>query len=380
MGGTIRTVLNLAGYLSERYEVQLISVIRKRELPVFAIPPGVKVTDLDDRRRSVVRPGLRGRLYRMLSSRPSVLVHPEDYAADACSLWTDIMFVRKIRSLGAGVLVTTRPGFNLIAARYARDGLITVGQEHNYFAAHRPALAEAIRGGYGGLDALMVLTHDDLRDYGELLASAPTVVARIPNALPPDIEGEPSRLDGKLVVSAGRLRGGKGYDRLIPAFAPVARAHPDWKLRVYGAGPARARLQRLIFEHGLYNNVHLMGRTARLGEELSKASLYALSSRYEGFGMVIIEAMSKGVPVVSFDCPRGPKEIISPGRDGLLVPNGDIDALSAAMLALIEDEEERRRLGAAALEKARTFDLEVIGRQWDELFEQLAKRKTEALA
>jgi len=380
IGGTIRTVLNLAAYLAEHHEVELISVLRRRELPVFAFPPGVRVTALDDSRRSVKRNQLSAWLYRRLSTTPSVLVHPEDYAYKASSLWSDLMFMRHLRSLRSGILVTTRPAYNLIAARYARPGVICIGQEHNSFVAHRSELAAAIRRDYSKLDALVVLTHDDLRDYGEILASAPTRVARVTNALPPDLEGERSKLASRTVVSAGRLGGGKGYDRLIAAFAPVARRHPDWRLRIYGQGRKRAMLQRLIFEHDLYNNVHLMGTTPRLGEELSKASVFALSSRYEGFGMVLIEAMSKGLPVVSFDCPRGPKEIISPGRDGILVPDGDIEALSQGLLELVEDEGKRRRFGAAALEKAQTYDISVIGREWDELLEELVARRLPARA
>lgn len=378
VGGTIRTVLNLAGYLAEHHEVEVISVIRAREHPGLRFPPGVEVTTLDDRRASVERKGLRGWLYRLLSNSQSVLMHSEDYGFATSSLWTDLMLARKIRSLRSGILITTRPGFNLIAARFAPPAIVTVGQEHNHFHAHRPALAAEIRREYSKLDALAVLTPGDLRDYGELLSSAPTRVVGIANAFPPDFEGGMAALDSKIVVSAGRLSWGKGYDRMIPAFAPVARRHPDWTLRIYGSGVKRRRLGRLILEHDLYNNVFLMGKSGRIGEELSKGSVFALSSRREGFPMVIVEAMSKGLPIVTFDCPTGPRETVSDGRDGILVPDDDIEAFSNALLELVEDEDKRRRFGAAALVEAQNWSMDAIGREWDALFEELVAR--EALA
>jgi glycosyltransferase involved in cell wall biosynthesis len=119
-----------------------------------------------------------------------------------------------------------------------------------------------------------------------------------------------------------------------------------------------------------------MGPTRRLGEAFGEASLYVLSSRFEGFGMVIVEAMSKGLPVVSFDCPRGPAEIITHDRDGLLVPAEDGDALAGALLELIEDEERRRRLGRAALETARAYALDEIGGRWSALLADLGLAPT----
>ena len=205
-----------------------------------------------------------------------------------------------------------------------------------------------------------------------MLAGADTRIARIPNAVP-RVPGTPRDERQKVVLGAGRLTWQKGFDLLIDAFVPIAREHPDWQLRIYGDGNREQRLRRRILRHGVYNNVFLMGATQRLGEFMSRASLFALSSRYEGFGMVIVEAMSKGLPVVSFDCPRGPAEIIEPGRDGILVPPQDVAGMTQALLELIHESDKRKQYGAAAVEKAQKFEISAIGSQWEGLLAQLTQ-------
>jgi glycosyltransferase involved in cell wall biosynthesis len=364
VGGTIRTTFNTAGWLARSNEVEVISVVGRRDSPALPFPDGIALSTVDDMRET---PGLLGRLARAL---PSALIHPEDYGFRACSLLTDIRLARRLRSLPPGILITTRPGLNVAAPALVPEGVTLVAQEHMNFLSHRPGLLARIAKEYPKLDALVVLTDGDLRDYSRLLSGARTKVVRISNALPPS-EAPMAKTGEKLVVAAGRLRRQKGFDLLIRAYAEVARTHPDWKLRIYGGGEERESLERLIDDSALGGSVSLMGPSRTLGEELAKGSIFVLSSRYEGFGMVILEAMSQGLPVVAFDCPRGPGDIVSDGEDGILVPDGDVDGLARALIELIEDEGKRRSYGAAAPAKAHRYDIANIGPQWDALLAEL---------
>jgi glycosyltransferase involved in cell wall biosynthesis len=238
-----------------------------------------------------------------------------------------------------------------------------VGQEHLNFGAHRPRLAADIRRHYGRLDALTVLSADDLRDYGELLGGR---VRQIPNPVT-ELDGGVSDGTAKVVVAAGRLNVQKGFDLLIEAWRPVAERHPEWTLRIYGSGPERDALERRAA--GL--PVELPGRTDALGAAMAAGSLFALSSRWEGFGLVLVEAMGKGLPVVSFDCPRGPSDIVSPGEDGLLVAPEDVPALTAALLELIEDPARRARMAATARATARRYEPAAIVPHWDAMLRDL---------
>ena len=360
MGGTVRAALSLAEALAgSGRSVEIVSVVRRSSKPFFPFPDGVDVTAVDDQRER-------------RSKLPSLLVHPEDFAYPWCSLRTDRALVRRFRAMQGGLVIGTRPGFNLLASALTPEGTVSVAQEHMNFHAHRRGLARDLRRRYRSLDALAVLTEDDRRDYEAALGGA-TRVVRLPNAVPP-LGGERADPASRIAVAAGRLNSQKGFDLLIEAWKPVAEAHPDWQLRIYGRGLHREALKRQARDAGLAGQVLLLGATRDLGSALASGSVFVLSSRFEGFGIVVVEAMSKGLAVVSFDCPRGPGEIIDDGRDGVLVPPGDVPALSRALLDVVGDEEKRRVLGTAALETARRYDPAAVGKSWVTLMDELAPR------
>lgn len=201
----------------------------------------------------------------------------------------------------------------------------------------------------------------------------------LPNSVPAPALA-PSDGRGRIVVAAGRLARLKRFDMLIEAFAPVAAAYPDWTLRIYGRGEERERLRALIDRLGLYNNVFLMGAVTPMEAEWVKGSIGAVTSDYESFGMTIVEAMRCGLPVVSTDCAYGPGEIITDGEDGRLVPVGNREALSGALLELVGDDELRRRMAHNALENSRRYGPALIMAEAERLFEELLAARRDGRA
>jgi glycosyltransferase involved in cell wall biosynthesis len=371
MGGTIRAAHNMAGHLAANgYDVELASIFRLRAEPFFSggFPPGVTVTAVDDHREEAT-PRLLRPVRRLLRRFDSVMAHPHDAQIEWWNLWVDVRLARLLRRRAGAILVTTRPSLNLISGQYASPEYIKVGLEQINLGTWNRTLRKAMVRHYPELDVLVALTERDVAAYGALLDGRPPLV-RIPNTVHA-MGGPDPDLSRTTILAAGRLVSQKGFDLLIPAFAKVADEHPDWTLKICGKGKLRPELKQMIADLGLKRRVELAGPSNDMGATFAEASIFVLSSRFEGFPLILIEAMSKGLAVVSFDCPTGPADIIDDHENGILVPHKDIDALAEGMRQLMADEQFRRKVAANAAVKARDYEIENIGPQWEKLFESL---------
>ena len=183
------------------------------------------------------------------------------------------------------------------------------------------------------------------------------------------------RLDHHFVVGMGRMAVEKGFDLLLQAFALSVESNPDWSLRLVGQGPEQQRLGNLAAQLGIHHAVRFEPVTRDPERILRESDLFVLSSRTEGFPMVLLEAMACGLPVVSFDCVSGPRAMIRHGVDGLLVPPEDVDALAKAMARLMGDERERRRLAERAVEVTDRFGLPRVMAMWSEVLAAASQGK-----
>lgn len=213
----------------------------------------------------------------------------------------------------------------------------------------------------------VALSHEDAENWKEL----ENIV--VINNICPIKFSERAQLRAHRVIAVGRYEYPKGFDRLIAAWSLIAAKNPDWTLHIVGEGSLRPVLAQQINELNLENSVFLDGASMDIAKEYFKSSIAVFTSLYEGFLMAIVEAESAGIPVVSFDAPCGPKEIIKNGEDGFLVSDGDIYALSEKLLLLIENKEIRENMGEKAFMNSKRFTAEQIMPQWIHLFEQILK-------
>lgn len=216
-------------------------------------------------------------------------------------------------------------------------------------------------------DVFVALTSKDAKEWSPI-----TNAHVIPNILtyyPPQIDLAKKR--GKRVISAGRLTKQKGYDLLVPAWEIVHRTHPDWQLDIYGDGEDKEMIEQEIEQRGLLGVITIHNPTRQIYEKYQESDFYVMSSRWEGFGLVLSEAMSCGIPCISFDCPHGPSDIICDGEDGFLVENGNIAQLAEKICHLIEHEKIRQEMGCKARENVKRYLPENIMPQWEKLFNDL---------
>lgn len=364
-GGMERVITLKANYFAEifHYDIYIIMTDGKDKVPYFPLSSKVNIINLD-----INFDHFHGK---------SLLIRLIMY------LWKQITYKRRLTNclleLQPDITISTlRREINFITS--IKDGSIKIGEIHVNRANYRdlnqeklPSLLKKIGGklwmdqlilNINRLDKFVVLTHEDRQLWKEVDQD---MIVTIYNPLS-FIPTRTSNCQNKSVIAVGRYTYQKGFDLLIKAWEIVNKTYPDWQLHVYGGGDRRS-YQDQINEFGLQDNCFLHAASPRIEDCYVESSIFAFSSRYEGFGMVLVEAMSCGLPPVSFDCPCGPKDIILDGEVGYLVECGDVSSFAERIIYLIAHDELRREMGNKAQMHAKQFNMGIIAQQWKNLFE-----------
>lgn len=351
-GGAERAVLLLAeGFVNKCYQVSLITV-HGQDSYFYKVPDGVNIIALNIGKKSpTLVHSIFNNFYRLWVMRRAIISIKPDIVISVLDT-TNILTLLALINTKYPVFVNEQnnPG-------------VSTGNIWKYLRRFSYPFAKKVVSTSRGVDEYFSwlpkkqraviynpLAGDINHDYGD-------VIDLLPGADP----------DKKWIIAMGRLTEQKGFDILLDAFHKIAYDYPDWQLLILGEGELRSELERKRDDLGLNNQVIFPGRVDNPFPILKRSEMFVLSSRYEGFGNVIIEAMACALPVISTDCPSGPGEIIRNGIDGILVPNKDVSSLSAAIVELICDQQKRQSLSENALKAVKRFELPTIVEYWEDL-------------
>lgn len=354
-GGAERVLTTMANYWAERGRpVTVLTLVDDREPPFYDLHPAVRLRPLGLADTASHPVGRAWRIVRRLWKLRVALAESDP----------DVILSFMDRTNVLVLLASRRLGVPVIASEHIdpfRNGL-------------GPLWRLVQRGVYRRAACVVVLTRGALSYF-------PPAVRRRARVIPNPVVAPPARRMNRpttaepvarTVIAIGRLDRQKGFDLLLEAFAVVAPRHDEWSLVVWGEGHERAALESLRDDLELRHKVSFPGLTKQPFARLAAADLFVLSSRYEGFPMVLCEAMARGLPTISFACPSGPREIVRDGIDGVLVEPENVAALATALDRLMGDEAERRRLADRAPRVLDRFGLERVMGMWEELIAPLA--------
>ena len=341
-GGSERVISHLANHWAEAgRRITIVTFDAPSFEPYYALHPAIRVVKLALPALSKPLAAALLRTGRRIHALRRVLREQEPDVVISFLTKMNIMMLQAARGTGIPVVISER--------------------NNPYLQRFGPMWSRARALSYPRAHSFVTMTQRAADFYPEAQRPRLTLIPN-PVALPP---GWRDRREGDKLVAVGRLDPQKRFDRLIDAFSRIAEQIPQWSLVIWGEGPERARLEAQRDALGLAGRVRLPGTTPAPGTWVETVDVFVLSSEFEGWANVIMEAMAAGLPVVSFDCPFGPREMIEDGESGILVENGSVDALAEAVLRVVKDEDLQRRLGAAAARTSERFAMETVAAQWE---------------
>lgn len=364
-GGIEKSIVALANLLADDYEVEIISSYQLFEKPAFDIDPRVEVRYLITR----YKPNREAWKSSIKHLRPISFVKESFNSVMTLALRRSTM-IRAIENCHSDIIISTRDLFNTWLGTYGRKSCYKIGWEHNHYHGDM-SYADKVTKSAKNLDAL-VLVSDSLRKfYKKQLADTKCKCFYIPNMLD-SVPDQLSKLNEKRLISVGRLSREKGYEDLLDVFKLIHQEEPSWRLDIIGDGAQKNLLGDCIFNEGLKECVTLHGFQDKtfINDLLSKSSIYLMTSVTESFGIVLIEAMSYGLPCVAFDSAEGATELIQDGVNGYLISYRNKEEYAKKVIELIRNKKLRTKLGSAGRKTSLNYTGDKVKRDWIKLLKR----------
>ena len=358
-GGIEKSIVALANLLVDDYEVEIISSYQLLDKPAFEIDPRVEIRYLITK----FKPNREAWKASIKHLRPISFVKESFNSVMTLALRRSTM-IRAIENCHSDIIISTRDLFNTWLGTYGKRSCYKIGWEHNHYHGDM-SYADKVTKSAKNLDAL-VLVSDSLRKfYKKQLANTKCKCFYVPNILD-TVPERLSRLNEKRLISVGRLSREKAYEDLLDVFQLIHKKEPSWRLDIIGDGAQKNLLGDRIFAEGWTDCVKLHGFQDKtyINNLLSKSSIYLMSSITESFGIVLIEAMSHGLPCVAFDSAEGATELIEDGKNGFLISYRNKEEYAKKVIELIQDKKERTQLGKNGRETSLCFTSDKVKRDW----------------
>ena len=364
-GGIEKSIAALANLLADDYEVEIISSYQLFDKPAFDIDPRVEVRYLITK----YKPNREAWKSSIKHLRPISFVKGSFNSVMTLALRRSTM-IRAIENCHSDIIISTRDLFNTWLGTYGRKSCYKIGWEHNHYHGDM-SYADKVTKSARNLDAL-VLVSDSLRKfYKKQLADTKCKCFYIPNMLD-SVPDQLSKLNEKRLISVGRLSREKGYEDLLDVFKLIHQEEPSWRLDIIGDGAQKNLLGDRIFNEGLKECVTLHGFQDKtfINNLLSKSSIYLMTSVTESFGIVLIEAMSYGLPCVAFDSAEGATELIQDGVNGYLISYRNKEEYAKKVIELIRNKKLRTKLGSAGRKTSLNYTGDKVKRDWIKLLKR----------
>ncbi|PWL71403.1 MAG: hypothetical protein DBY23_03160 [Bacillota bacterium] len=358
-GGIEKSIAALANLLVDDYEVEIISSYQLFDKPAFDIDPRVEVRYLITK----FKPNREAWKTSLKHLRPISFIKESFNSVMTLALRRSTM-IRAIENCHSDIIISTRDLFNTWLGNYGKKSCYKIGWEHNHYHGDM-SYADKVTKSAKNLDAL-VLVSDSLRKfYKKQLANTKCKCFYVPNILD-TVPERLSKLNEKRLISVGRLSREKAYEDLLDVFQVIHTQEPSWRLDIIGDGAQKNLLGDRIFAEGWTDCVKLHGFQDKtyINNLLSKSSIYLMSSITESFGIVLIEAMSHGLPCVAFDSAEGATELIEDGKNGFLISYRNKEEYAKKVIELIQNKKERTKLGKNGRETSLCFTSDKVKRDW----------------